>query len=135
MTAQITTTNSVFPLGFGLNLLFVKSLGLEESWAPINFFDIKQSTSNVLTAFSASTAPASLLDLVPTADSFRIRITNQRLGVIDTWGELSIPGGTFNALRKKQTENYLSFSERCVQGSHSHLHAQYSAKRSNRCSI
>jgi hypothetical protein len=91
-------------LGLGLNLLFVKTPALEVSWAPINFFDIKQSTSNVLTAFDAPIAPPILLNLVPTADSFRIRVTYQRLGVIDAWGTMTIPGGTFDVLRKKQTE-------------------------------
>lgn len=92
------------PLGLGLNLLFVRAPGLEESWAPTSFFDIRQSASNVLTAFDAPIAPPLLLNLVPTADSFRIRITNQRIGVIDAWGVLSIPGGSFDVLRKKQTE-------------------------------
>lgn len=91
-------------LGLGLNLLFKKSPGLEQSWAPVNFFDIHQSTSNVLTAFDASIAPPFLLALAPAADSFRIRITYQRLGVVDAWGTLAIPGGTFDVLRKKQTE-------------------------------
>jgi hypothetical protein len=70
------------PLGLGLNLLFLKVPGLEESWAPANFFDIQQSSSNVLTAFDAPIAPAILLNLVPTADSFRIRITQQRIAAI-----------------------------------------------------
>jgi hypothetical protein len=91
-------------LGLGLTLLFKKTPGLEVSWAPANFFDIHQSSSNVLTAFDAPLAPPILLNLVPTADSFRIRITYQRLGVIDAWGTLAIPGGTFDVLRKKQTE-------------------------------
>lgn len=91
-------------LGLGLNLLFDKVPNLEESWAPVNFFDIHQSTSNVLTAFDAPIAPPILLNLVPTADSFRIRVTYQRLGVIDAWGTLAIPGGSFDVLRKKQTE-------------------------------
>ncbi|MBV6441659.1 MAG: hypothetical protein EPGJADBJ_03345 [Saprospiraceae bacterium] len=92
------------PLGLGLNLLFDKVPNLEETWAPVNFFDIHQSTSNVLTAFDAPIAPPILLNLVPTADSFRIRVTYQRLGVIDAYGTLAIPGGTFDVLRKKQTE-------------------------------
>lgn len=92
------------PLGLGLNLLFNKSPDLEVSWAPVNFFDIKQSGSNVLSAFDAPIAPAVLLNLVPTADSFRIRITYQQIGVIDAWGTLAIPGGNFDVLRKKQTE-------------------------------
>jgi hypothetical protein len=91
-------------LGLGLTLLFKKTPSLEQSWAPVNFFDIHQSASNVLTAFDAPIAPPVLLALVPTADSFRIRVTNQRIGVIDAWGTLAIPGGTFEVLRKKQTE-------------------------------
>ena len=91
-------------LGLGLNLLFRKSPTLEQSWAPVNFFDIHQSASNVLTAFDAPIAPPLLMALVPTADSFRIRVTYQRIGVIDAWGTLAIPGGTFEVLRKKQTE-------------------------------
>lgn len=91
-------------LGLGLNLLFKKSPALEESWAPANFFDIHQSSSNVLTAFDAPIAPPALLNLSPTADSFRIRVTYQRIGVIDAWGTLTIPNGSFDVLRKKQTE-------------------------------
>lgn len=91
-------------LGLGLNLLFKKLPALEQSWAPANFFDIHQSASNVLTAFDAPIAPPVLLNLVPTADSFRIRNTYQRIGVVDAWGTLTIPGGTFDVLREKQTE-------------------------------
>ncbi len=91
-------------LGLGLNLLFKKIPSLEETWAPVNFFDIRQSTSNVLTAFDAPIAPPILLNLVPTADSFRIRVTYQRVSTIDAYGTLTIPGGAFDVLRKKQTE-------------------------------
>lgn len=91
-------------LGLGLNLSFVKSPGYEVSWAPVNFFDIKQSSSNVLTAFDAPIAPPVLLNLVPTADSFRIRITYQLISTIDAYGTLAIPNGNFDVLRKKQTE-------------------------------
>lgn len=91
-------------LGLGLNLLFDKKPDLEETWAPVNFFDIHQSASNVLTAFDAPIAPPILLNLVPTADSFRIRVTYQRISTIDATGTLAIPGGTFDVLRKKQTE-------------------------------
>ncbi|MBK8191877.1 MAG: hypothetical protein IPK76_01160 [Lewinellaceae bacterium] len=91
-------------LGLGLNLLFDNVPNLEETWAPINFFDLRQSSSNVLTAFDAPIAPPVLLNLVPTADSFRIRVTYQRISSIDASGTLAIPGGTFDVLRKKQTE-------------------------------
>ncbi|MBL7828950.1 MAG: hypothetical protein JNJ57_20105 [Saprospiraceae bacterium] len=91
-------------LGLGLNLLFKNVPALEDSWAPINFFDLHQSASNVLTAFDAPIAPPVLLNLVPTADSFRIRVSYQRVSAIDATGTMSIPGGTFEVLRKKQTE-------------------------------
>ena len=91
-------------LGLGLNLLFDKIPNLEETWAPVNFFDLHQSASNVLTAFDAPIAPPILLNLVPTADSFRIRVTYQRISAVDAWGTMTIPGGTFDVLRKKQTE-------------------------------
>lgn len=91
-------------LGLGLNLLFDNVPNLEETWAPVNFFDIHQSTSNVLTAFDAPIAPPILINLVPTADSFRIRVTYQRISTIDAYGTMAIPGGTFEVLRKKRTE-------------------------------
>ena len=91
-------------LGLGLNLLFKNQPALEETWAPVNVFDLHQSTSNVLTAFDAPIAPPKLLNLVPTADSFRIRVTYQRVSAIDASGTLAIPGGSFEVLRKKQTE-------------------------------
>ncbi len=91
-------------LGLGLNLLFDKVPNLEETWAPVNFFDLRQSTSNVLTAFDAPIAPPILLNLVPTADSFRIRVTYQRVSAVDASGTMTIPSGTFDVLRKKRTE-------------------------------
>ncbi len=91
-------------LGLGLNLLFDKIPNLEESWVPVNFFDLHQSTSNVLSAFDAPIAPPILLNLAPTADSFRIQVTYQRVSTIDAFGTLAIPGGTFDVLRKKRTE-------------------------------
>jgi hypothetical protein len=47
---------------------------------------------------------SNLTDSGATADSFRIRISNQRIAVIDAYGTFTIPGGTFDVLRKKQTE-------------------------------
>lgn len=91
-------------LGLGLKLLFKNQPALEESWAPVNFFDLHQSASNVLTAFDAPIAPPQLINLVPTADSFRIRVTYQRVSAVDASGTLAIPGGSFEVLRKKRTE-------------------------------
>lgn len=93
-------------LGLDLSLWFNKIPDLEHAWAPVNFFDLHQSASNVLIAFDAPIAPPILLNLVPTADSFRIRVTYQRISSIDAYGTMSIPGGDFDVLRKKQTEYY-----------------------------
>ncbi|MCB9319003.1 MAG: HYR domain-containing protein [Lewinellaceae bacterium] len=92
------------PIGLGITLPFKKFPGLQVTWAPLQFFDVKASSASTLTVFPASIAPASLLSLLVSADSFRIRIAYNRLMSIDAWGTLAIPGGTFDVLRKKQTD-------------------------------
>lgn len=91
------------PIGLGLNLLFRNMPGMQAAWAPTQLFDIKVSSSNVLIAFDAPWAPPALLNLVPTADSFRIRIAMQSVSAVDAFGTLAIPAGDFDVLRKKQT--------------------------------
>ncbi|MBK9018427.1 MAG: hypothetical protein IPM82_32720 [Saprospiraceae bacterium] len=38
------------------------------------------------------------------ADSIRIRVTASRYDLVDAYGSLSIPGGTYDVLREKRTE-------------------------------
>jgi hypothetical protein len=93
------------PIGLGINLLIPYNPPLVERRAPMNFFDINQTSSGILVPFDDSQVPANLLQLFPAqADSFRIRIAVQRIDVVDAWGNLSIPGGCYPVLREKRTQ-------------------------------
>ncbi len=73
---------------------------LPERYAPMNFFDIKQASSGTLQAFAASAVPTFL---PVTADSVRYRVSIQELSVVDAWGTMTIPGGSYPVLREKRT--------------------------------
>ncbi len=93
------------PIGLGLDLVSNYNPPIIQSRQPVNFFDIKQISSGLLLPFSANELPAELLNQLPvTPDSLRIRIAINRLDVVDGWGNLTIPGGTFEVLREKRTE-------------------------------
>lgn len=77
---------------------------LVERRAPVNFFDINQISSTILAAFPPGAFPPALIAALPVSpDSLRYRIAINRLDVVDAWGSLSIPGGTYNVLREKRT--------------------------------
>lgn len=77
---------------------------LPERYAPLNFFDVRQSSSGVLVGFSAADIPAELLGQLPIMpDSVRIRVSISLLSAVDAWGSISIPGGTYDVLRDKRT--------------------------------
>jgi hypothetical protein len=91
-------------LGLGLRLNFKYNPPLVERIAPLQFdFMVYQSASNILTAFDASIAPPVLLNLSPTADSFRIRITYQQIDAVDATGNIVIPNHNYDVLRQKRT--------------------------------
>ncbi|MFM9951008.1 MAG: T9SS type A sorting domain-containing protein [Saprospiraceae bacterium] len=73
--------------------------------APMNVFDVNQTQSALLVAFSADDLPSVILDLLPiTPDSLRIRLSNNRVDIVDAWGTLTIPGGIYDVLREKRTQ-------------------------------
>ncbi|MFM9949141.1 MAG: hypothetical protein ACKV1O_14470, partial [Saprospiraceae bacterium] len=73
--------------------------------APMNAFDVNQTQSALLVAFSADDLPSVILDLLPiTPDSLRIRLSNNRVDIVDAWGTLTIPGGIYDVLREKRTQ-------------------------------
>ena len=87
--------------------------------APMNFFDINQSTTSILAgsvcipvsddglecSFPPSEFPPALIAALPAQPiSLRYRINITRLDVVDAYGTMSIPGGTYNVLRVKRTE-------------------------------
>lgn len=76
--------------------------------APLHFFDNDSYTSNATIALPASAIPGAIFDSlgIPTGlfDSIRLRITVQSLRLVDGFGTLAIPGGTYDVLRQKQTD-------------------------------
>ncbi len=86
------------------NSLFNYTPPLVERRAPLNFFDINQSSSLIYAIFPPGAFPPALIAALPVSvDSLRYRIAITRLDVVDAWGSLSIPGGTYNVLREKRT--------------------------------
>ncbi len=94
--------------GFPIETDFRYAPPLVESKAPLNFFDIDQYQSNATISLPSSAIPGGILDSlgIPTGlfDSIRVRITIQRLEVVDGYGTLAIPGGTYDVLRQKRTD-------------------------------
>ena len=79
---------------------------LVEGKAPLNFFDVDQYQSNATISLPTSAIPEGILDSLPIGlfDSIRLRITVERLEIVDGHGTLAIPGGTYDVLRQKRTE-------------------------------
>ncbi|MCC6725931.1 MAG: hypothetical protein IT258_15590 [Saprospiraceae bacterium] len=78
-----------------------------ERRSPMNFFDFNQAESSLNIAFSvADLGPLadSLGPLAGLADSIRIRGVATRIDLVDSYGSLSIPGGTYDVLREKRSE-------------------------------
>lgn len=95
----------IAPYDLLANNLFDYAPPLADREAPLNFFDIYQSASNITEAFPPSAFPPSLIAALPgTLDSLRYRTSVSRVDVVDAYGSLIIPGGTYNVLRKKRTE-------------------------------
>jgi hypothetical protein len=94
------------PTGLGVNVLAKFSPFVLERYSPMNFFDIKQTTTDLNLAFPTDQPPLdSIFSGLPVnIDSMRVRINTSRLGVVDAWGTASIPGGTYPVLREKRTE-------------------------------
>ncbi|HLP94192.1 MAG TPA: T9SS type A sorting domain-containing protein [Saprospiraceae bacterium] len=93
------------PTGFGLNVVAKFLPSVVERKAPLNFFDINQQSTNLVLPFSTEGLPDSLFQGAPfVPDSIRIRISTERLEVVDGFGTCQIPGGTYPVLRQKRTE-------------------------------
>jgi hypothetical protein len=93
------------PIGLGATLLIPYNPPLVERRAPMNFFDINAVSSGFLVPFHPSAVSGGLLQLLPfTPDSLRIRIAINRIDVVDAWGDLSIPGGSYQVLREKRRQ-------------------------------
>ena len=93
------------PIGFGLDVVTSFNPPILERRAPMNFFDVNSTNGALLVPFAASELPPAILALFPIApDSIRLRLTLNRVDIVDAWGTLSIPGGTYPVLRERRTE-------------------------------
>lgn len=94
------------PLGQGLNIVTRFSPASIERWSQVQFFDLRNSESALLIAFSTASIPGGIFDNLPIApDSIRIRIATQRTDLADAWGVVQLPGNLqFSCVREKRTE-------------------------------
>lgn len=93
------------PIGIGFNAIIPYNPPIVEKRSPMNFFDINQISSGVLFPFHPNVIPEAIRRQLPfTPDSLRIRIAVNRLDVVDGYGNLTIPGGTYPVLREKRTQ-------------------------------
>ncbi len=104
-TFELIGYQGLDPANLGISLLVHLDPTLIERRAPLNFIDFGVSHSAVILPFSADIIPGGILDSLPaTPDSIRLRITIDRSNVVDGWGTVTIPGGTYDVLREKQIE-------------------------------
>jgi len=97
------------PLGFGLDLTIQLTPPYTERTAPLQYGDFNDTESAASLPIAASELPQELLDTLPfPVDSLRFRLNLKRVGVVDAWGNLTIPGGfsgeTYEVLRERRTD-------------------------------
>lgn len=93
--------------GLPLKAVYLNQPPVAERYAPLNFFDIYQNSSNNLILWKYSDIPPGAFNLAATPDSVRIRISNQAISTVDAYGTLRLPGelpqSEFPVLRLKKT--------------------------------
>lgn len=93
------------PANLGINVVVPFSPAIVERRSPMNFFDVNTTTSGILLALSTDSLPGEIVNDLPiTPDSIRINFASSRTDVVDAWGTLTIPGGTYEVLRERRTE-------------------------------
>ncbi|MEL7118509.1 MAG: T9SS type A sorting domain-containing protein [Bacteroidota bacterium] len=97
------------PLGLGIQQPIYYDPPLVERRAPLRYKDGFQNESYIKYSFSyEDMRKDKFSDLPFRPDSLRITITIDRQDYVDAWGELSIPGGSYDVLReKRQFSNYV----------------------------
>ena len=88
---------------------------MTERYAPLNFIDSHIDESSLFYAISTAEIPDEILDSlgVPTGllDSVRFRLNITRNTLVDAYGTITIPGGSYEVLREKRTD----FSESRIE--------------------
>jgi hypothetical protein len=94
------------PLGQGFQVNAPFTPEYVERWAPLAFFDLHNHESALTIAIAADDIPGNIFDNLPiTPDSIRVRVATTRTDLVDAWGTLNIPGGEYEVLRERRTEN------------------------------
>lgn len=103
-TLELIGLSGTDPLNLGIEVAPQLEQSQIERWAPLQYGDSHSSTTKITYAVSADDIPQELLqDLPITPDSLRIRLLLNREDLVDAWGTISIPGGTYDVLREKRT--------------------------------
>lgn len=91
------------PGGLGLDVAAHLNPAELQRRAPMHFFDLNSTSSALLLPFSTASLPDTLTSQLPGGvDSLRIRYATDRTDLVDAWGKLTIPGGTFDVLRERR---------------------------------
>jgi len=90
------------PIDASINITTHLQLPMPVQYAPMNFFDITQHSSYVDEAFTPDQMPPNTVSTLG-VDSVRVIRNISRLDVVDAWGTLTIPGGSYPVLRQKHT--------------------------------
>lgn len=92
-------------IGLDLDIVARYSPPIIERRSPMEFFDINNVDYALNVDFGLDDLPTELLDSFPLLpDSFRLSLVSERFDVVDGWGTLTIPGGTYEVLREKRRE-------------------------------
>lgn len=95
------------PGGIGIEIVALFSPTVVERRANLEYLDVNSGESNMLFAFAFEDIPGGIvdsLDLPITPDSVRIRVNIDRLEVVDGWGTVDIPGGSYEVLKENRFE-------------------------------
>lgn len=94
------------PAGIGIEVVTGFDGSLVERRAPMQFLDIHTFEGDVSLPIAGDQLPQELLDQIPVVpDSVRIRVHSERTDVVDAWGSLTIPAGTYPVLRERRIEH------------------------------
>jgi hypothetical protein len=91
------------PTGFGLNVVTLFDPPSRYRTAPLTFGDLGSYETNINFAFSTAFLPDSLLGGLG-FDSLRLRVNSTSVEFVDGFGEIILPGGTFDIIRQKKIE-------------------------------
>lgn len=95
---------------FGIDLNTRYDTEGEYRRAPLNFGETHQANYSFSIPIATAELPDSIVDELPIIpDSFRLRSVAIRDEVVDSWGTLHLPSGSFEVLRMFRNDNITSF--------------------------